>query len=102
MKGGNVLREALIRSKSLIASEVKAQLEASLISAKPRHTWTTGEGVTMLMRDMEESHLRNSIAYSTRRLMSAIGKTVWMSDVKKHVIALGQLIEEAERRGLRV
>jgi hypothetical protein len=54
------------------------------------------------MAGMDDRHLQNAISYTARRLVHTIGTAVWMVKTKDWALKLSQLIEEAERRGIRV
>ncbi len=66
----------------------------------PPFMWRTKEGVKILPKDMEESHLRNTISFLQRTLVYSFGTKTWVSSTMFQVEALSEMMKEAKRRGL--
>lgn len=67
-----------------------------------RPNWTTAEGEVIPIRQMDEEHLRNTIFYLFRRMFKEFGTITYLDHTKRHLLNLVALMEEAERRGMRV
>lgn len=65
-------------------------------------TWTTADGEQMLISQMDESHLRNTISYLQRRLTADFGRVLYLSAIERHITALSEMLKEARRRHIEV
>jgi len=79
---------------------------ANMLTPASRHelptTWTTGSGAILPISAMEESHLRNAISYTQRRVSHALSTSVWLSRTTGQLASLLAMLFEAERRGLQL
>jgi len=65
-------------------------------------TWRDGEGNIKPMSSLDDGHLRNCIAYCSRKLLHILGNARWVKQSHSYSRSLGQLLEEAHRRGIEV
>lgn len=72
----------------------KPKLRSSHNSNKPK--WRTRDGTTILIEDMEDSHLHNTILFVESNMHSKT-KSHWLNELNKVLI---DLEEEREKRGL--
>ncbi len=64
--------------------------------------WRTAAGRAMLVTEMDEGHLRNTISYLSRRLVFDLGTKPWLSKIAYSVEALNAMLKEAKSRGIEV
>jgi hypothetical protein len=64
--------------------------------------WLTSDGRELRPSEMEEEHLRNTVCYLQRRLVSSFGVTRFLDTTAANVEALHQMFVECKRRGFRV
>lgn len=94
----NDLERQLMHSNSRIV-----ELEKDLMMRTPKiATWTTAEGDTMMLSQMEDRHLQNTIFYLFRRLTASFGSARYLDSMTRNVSALLDMLQEAQKRGLRV
>lgn len=100
------VQEAMIQDLELqlMQSQSKVtQLEKDLLARAPKvSVWTTADGDTMPLSQMEDRHLQNTIFYLFRRLTSSFGSARYLDSMKRNLTALLDMMTEAEKRGLRV
>ena len=65
-------------------------------------TWKDGEGVVKPISSLDDGHLRNCIAYCSRRLLHLLGNARWVRQSHSYAKSLGHLLEEADRRTIDV
>lgn len=76
-----------------------AQAQAQI--PKPFY-WRCADGRTLHPKEMDESHLRNSISFLQRRLTHQFGTATWLNRTTYHVQALHEMLKEADRRHIDV
>lgn len=64
--------------------------------------WKTGSGRLFRMTEMEDGHLRNTISYCARRLITELSRTVWLKQVEMLIEGLANTMKEAKRRDIEV
>jgi predicted component of type VI protein secretion system len=69
---------------------------------KPKPLWTTGTGQQIRIDEMDEGHLRNTISFLQRRIVSQFGKVTWLSEMRDMLASMVAMLDEAKKRGIRV
>jgi hypothetical protein len=64
--------------------------------------WTTRDGATIPISEMEDDHLRNTISFLQRKLVASLGHVRYIRDTSNTVKALHHMLTEAERRNMNV
>jgi hypothetical protein len=64
--------------------------------------WTTRDGATIPITEMDDDHLRNTVCFLQRKLVASFGMVRYIRDTSSTVKALHHMLAEAERRNLPV
>src|SRR3954454_25272322 len=57
-----------------------------------KFVWTTASGDVVQPKNMDEDHLRNTISYLSRRLISDLGRQAWIHKLHYFVKALDAML----------
>ena len=89
-----------------LKNELSAQaaLTANIRAQVPLpYVWTTGSGMRVEPRGMDDRHLQNAIFWAARTAISQFGAATWLNATfAKRIEGLHHLLQEAKRRGLEV
>lgn len=80
-----------------IIEDKVAQLER-----KYEFFWATSDGRQVRPCDMDAGHLRNTISFLARRLITLLSQSTWLEPTGRFVEALAHMLHEAKERGIKV
>lgn len=89
-------------ARDLAGEVIDLRAERDLLKKGPEFFWRTRDGRSLMPRDMEEEHLRNTISFLQRRLVCQFGTVAYVDETFQNVEALAAMLKEAKARGLRV
>ena len=92
----NIIDGRLEAIETLVAGIRLAESQGS-----QEYRWTTSEGDEVLPRDMDLSHLINTIYFCHRRILDKSLRTTWIDEYQSYVDGLYHCLLEAKRRGIR-
>jgi hypothetical protein len=101
-KGGRIKK--VTTHITLDANVINATINRKIaeLEAQQEFYWVTQDGRSVRPSGMDEQHLRNTISFLARRLITQLSQTTWLESTAYFVEALAHMLHEAKRRGLRV
>ena len=83
-------------------TEENERLRTKVKELSQEFLWYPADGPPLRPREMEESHLRNTISYLQRVLTRQFGSVRYLSQTEKMAHAFWIMLREAKRRGIDV